>query len=88
MRGFFSHAKEKNNLLVFLNLTYDIKNKKIVDLVGGVDDIKKGIVRSVGDASQRFIEDRLRICRIFRFAARTGGEIDSKTAQAIKNDNQ
>jgi tRNA nucleotidyltransferase/poly(A) polymerase len=69
-------------------LFYDIKNKQIVDLVGGVDDIKKGIVRAVGDASQRFIEDRLRICRIFRFAARTGGEIDSKTAQAIKNDNR
>ena len=69
-------------------LFYDIKNKQIVDLVGGVDDIKKGIVRSVGDASQRFIEDRLRICRIFRFAARTGGEIDSKTAQAIRNDNR
>jgi poly(A) polymerase len=69
-------------------LFYDIKNKQIVDLVGGVDDIKKGIVRAVGDASQRFIEDRLRICRIFRFAARTGGDIDSKTAQAIKNDNR
>lgn len=69
-------------------LFYDIKNKQIVDLVGGVDDIKKDIVRAVGDASQRFIEDRLRICRIFRFAARTGGEIDSKTAQAIKNDNR
>jgi tRNA nucleotidyltransferase/poly(A) polymerase len=69
-------------------LFYDIKNKQIVDLVGGVEDIKKGIVRAVGDASQRFIEDRLRICRIFRFAARTGGEIDSKTAQSIKNDNR
>lgn len=69
-------------------LFYDIKNKKIVDLVGGVDDIKKGIVRSVGDPSKRFIEDRLRICRIFRFAARTGGEIDSKTSQAIKKDNR
>jgi tRNA nucleotidyltransferase/poly(A) polymerase len=69
-------------------LFYDIKNKQIVDLVGGVEDIKNGIVRAVGDAGQRFIEDRLRICRIFRFAARTGGEIDSKTAQAIRNDNR
>lgn len=69
-------------------LFYDIKNKKIVDLVGGVDDIKNGIVRAVGDASQRFIEDRLRICRIFRFAARTGGDIDLKTSDAIKSDNR
>jgi tRNA nucleotidyltransferase/poly(A) polymerase len=69
-------------------LFYDIKNKQIVDLVGGVDDIKKGIVRAVGDASQRFIEDRLRICRIFRFAARTGGKIDNETSEAIKRDNR
>lgn len=69
-------------------LFYDIKNKQIIDLVGGVSDIKKGIVRAVGDAAERFLEDRLRICRIFRFAARTGGEIDENTAKAIKNDNR
>jgi tRNA nucleotidyltransferase/poly(A) polymerase len=69
-------------------LFYDIKNKKIVDLVGGIDDIKNGIIRAVGDPMQRFIEDRLRICRIFRFAARTGGKIDDKTADAIRSDNR
>ncbi len=69
-------------------LFYDIKNKKIVDLVGGVDDINNGIVRSVGDASQRFIEDRLRILRIFRFSARVGGKIDDETSKAILNDNR
>jgi tRNA nucleotidyltransferase/poly(A) polymerase len=67
---------------------YDIKNKQIVDLVGGVSDIKNGIIRAVGDPMQRFVEDRLRICRIFRFAARTGGVIDNKTAEAIKTDNR
>lgn len=69
-------------------LFYDIKNKQIVDLVGGVEDIKRGIVRAVGDASQRFIEDRLRILRIFRFAARTVGKIDDKTSEAIIKDNR
>jgi tRNA nucleotidyltransferase/poly(A) polymerase len=69
-------------------LFYDIKNKQIIDLVGGIDDIKNGIIRAVGDASQRFIEDRLRILRIFRFAARTGGKIDDKTSNAIKKDNR
>jgi tRNA nucleotidyltransferase/poly(A) polymerase len=67
---------------------YDIKNKQIVDLVGGISDIKNGIIRAVGDPMQRFVEDRLRICRIFRFAARTGGVIDNKTAEAIKTDNR
>lgn len=69
-------------------LFYDIKNKKIVDLVGGVDDIKNGVVRAVGDASQRFIEDRLRILRIFRFASRMNGKIDEETSKAILKDNR
>lgn len=69
-------------------LFYDIKNKEIVDLVGGVDDIKNGIVRSVGNPSERFLEDRLRILRIFRFTARTGGVIDKETSKSIKNDNR
>ncbi len=69
-------------------LFYDIKKKEIVDLVGGIDDIKKNIVRAVGDPSKRFIEDRLRILRVFRFAARIEGEIDDTTAQAIKSDNR
>ena len=69
-------------------LFYDIKNKEIVDIVGGVDDIRNGVVRAVGDPMQRFAEDRLRICRIFRFAARTGGSIDTNTTKAIRNDNR
>lgn len=67
-------------------LFYDIKLKEIVDIVGGVDDIKNGVVRAVGNAMERFIEDRLRILRIFRFTARTGGSIDGNTANAIKKD--
>ena len=69
-------------------LFYDIKSKEIVGLVGGIDDIKNGVVKAVGDANERFIEDRLRICRIFRFAARTGGRIDPETSRAIKKDNR
>ena len=69
-------------------LFYDIRNKKIVDLVGGVDDIKNGVIRAVGDPSQRFLEDRLRILRIFRFASRIGGEIDEETSKAILKDNR
>ncbi len=67
-------------------LFYDIKSKEIVDIVGGVNDIKNGIVRAVGNPMERFIEDRLRILRIFRFAARTGGSIDGDTANAIRKD--
>ncbi len=69
-------------------LFYNLATKEIVDLVGGVDDIKNNVIRAVGVASERFIEDRLRIMRCFRFAARTGGEIDSTTSNAIEKDNR
>lgn len=69
-------------------LFYDIKNKKIIDIVGGIDDIKNGIIRCVGNPSQRFEEDRLRICRVFRFTSRIGGKIDKETSDAIKKDNR
>jgi tRNA nucleotidyltransferase/poly(A) polymerase len=69
-------------------LFYDIAKKEIVDLVGGIEDISKNRVKAVGDASQRFLEDRLRVMRVFRFAARTGGIIEDKTADAIRKDNR
>ena len=70
------------------SLFYDIKRKEIVDLVGGIEDIKNNIVRAVGDPQKRFQEDRLRICRVFRFASRLGADIDEKTKLAIKSDNR
>ena len=69
-------------------LFYDIARKEIVDLVGGIEDIERGRVSAVGDAGQRFLEDRLRIMRVFRFAARSGGVIADKTADAIRRDNR
>ncbi len=69
-------------------LFYDIAKKEIVDLVGGMDDISGNQIRAVGDASQRFVEDRLRIMRVIRFAARTNGIIEEKTADAIRKDNR
>jgi tRNA nucleotidyltransferase/poly(A) polymerase len=67
-------------------LYYDINKKEIIDLVGGVEDIRNGIIRAVGEPSDRFSEDRLRICRIFRFTARGELKIDKKTSDAIKKD--
>ena len=64
-------------------LFYDIQRREIVDYVGGVSDIKNRIVRTVGDAEQRFNEDRLRVLRAVRFAARFGTELDPKTYDAI-----
>lgn len=69
-------------------LFYDIEKQEIVDLVGGINDLNNNIIRSVGEPQERFNEDRLRILRVFRFAARTGGKVDFVTAKAIKKDNR
>ena len=68
-------------------LFYDIDAGEVVDYVGGIKDIEDGVVRAVGDPKERFDEDRLRILRVLRFAARMGGEPDRATAQAILDDN-
>lgn len=69
-------------------LFYNIKTGEIVDVVGGMKDIKNKVVRAVGVPQKRFDEDRLRILRALRFAAVTDSELDSRTAQAIKNDSR
>jgi tRNA nucleotidyltransferase (CCA-adding enzyme) len=67
-------------------LFYDIENKEIVDLVGGIDDLKNGIIRTVGDPKDRFNEDRLRILRLLRFSARLNSKIDKNADEALKKD--
>ena len=67
-------------------LFFDIDTKEIVDLVGGVNDLKRGIVRTVGAAEDRFGEDRLRILRAIRFAGRFGSELDPATHAALVKD--
>jgi tRNA nucleotidyltransferase/poly(A) polymerase len=67
-------------------LFYDIESKEIVDLVGGIDDIKNKVVRTVGSAVDRFDEDRLRILRAIRFAARIGSSLDPDIDKALRAD--
>ena len=55
----------------------------LVDLFGGVDDLKAGVIRAVGNAEERFSEDALRMLRALRFSARFGYEIEEDTKQAI-----
>lgn len=56
----------------------------LVDLYGGQEDIKNGIIRCVGNAEDRFSEDALRILRALRFSAQLGYDIDEETKLAIK----
>lgn len=68
-------------------LFFDTDSCEVVDFVGGLEDLANSTVRAVGIAADRFREDRLRILRTIRFAARFGSEIESETAAAIANDN-
>ena len=54
----------------------------IIDLYGGRCDLKAGVIRCVGDPSQRFAEDALRILRALRFSAKLGFTLDPATAAA------
>ena len=69
-------------------LFYDMDSGEVVDYVGGIEDIENGVIRAVGDPGQRFDEDRIRILRAVRFAARMGSELDPATKQAILEDNE
>ncbi len=55
----------------------------VIDLVGGVEDLKVGRIRAIGDPHLRFSEDYLRMLRTIRFACGTDGKIDPATAAAI-----
>ncbi len=57
---------------------------RVIDYVGGLADLRAGVIRAVGNADDRLREDHLRALRAVRFAARLGFTIDSATADAIR----
>ena len=59
-------------------------NSAVLDFVGGRGDLAAGLVRAIGDPHQRFEEDKLRMLRAIRFAARFGFAIEERTAAAIR----
>lgn len=67
-------------------LFYDIDTAEVVDLVGGIKDLKNGVVRTVGAPEDRFGEDRLRILRAIRFAGRFGSDLDPAVDKALRKD--
>jgi poly(A) polymerase len=65
-------------------LLLDPETREVLDYVGGRQDLERGIVRTIGEAHQRFAEDKLRMLRAVRFAARFGYTIDEQTFAAIR----
>jgi poly(A) polymerase len=62
----------------------DPASNEVLDFVGGQQDLKDGIIRCIGDPTHRFGEDKLRLLRAVRFAARFGYEIEASTFNAIR----
>jgi len=60
------------------------EKKKVIDLFEGEKDLKKKIIKTVGNPEERFNEDALRMLRAVRFATTLGFEIEKNTAEAIK----
>jgi poly(A) polymerase len=65
-------------------LFYNIKDFSVIDWVGGMKDIKKKVIRSIGDPDIRFQEDPVRMMRAIKFSSRLGFKIERGTEAAIK----
>ena len=66
-------------------MMYDPVEDRVIDLVNGREDLRKGVVRAVGDPHERFSEDRLRMVRAVRLASGLGFAIDEPTLAAIRS---
>lgn len=64
-------------------LFYNIADYSVIDYVGGMADLKQGLIRLIGDPRVRFTEDPVRMVRAVRFAAMLGFEIEQRTYEAL-----
>lgn len=62
---------------------YDPLNEKLLDFVEGEKDLRRGIIRAIGDPHERFLEDRLRMMRAVRYSTRFDFPIEDETLKAI-----
>lgn len=94
--GEYEDARHPKQVAYTKNLLEDLKrrdftinamayNKRdgLIDAFGGIEDLKKGVIRCVGNPMHRFTEDALRMLRAVRFAAQLGFSIEENTKKAI-----
>src|SRR5688572_32432367 len=63
---------------------FDPDTGTVIDYVGGREDLERRVIRAIGNPRDRFAEDRLRLIRAVRFAARLGFALDPATETAIR----
>ncbi|WP_295435022.1 polynucleotide adenylyltransferase PcnB [uncultured Thiodictyon sp.] len=64
-------------------LYYDISNFSLIDYTGGLDDIRTGQLRLIGDPEQRYREDPVRMLRAIRFACKLGFRVEPRTERPL-----
>lgn len=95
--GEYEDSRHPKEVIFTPNLEEDLKRRDLtinamaynderglVDLFGGMDDMREGIVRCVGNPVERFEEDALRMMRAIRFAAQLGYDMDEGTLEATR----
>ena len=65
-------------------LFYNIRDFSVIDWVGGLKDLEKKVIRSIGDPMIRFREDPVRMMRAIKFASRLGFKIEKDTGKAMR----
>jgi poly(A) polymerase len=65
-------------------LFYDPFRDEVLDYVGGLEDVERRVIRTIGDPARRMREDPVRMVRAAHFAARMGGEVESSLLAAIR----
>jgi poly(A) polymerase len=82
----FTTAEEdaKRRDFTINGLFLDPIDNRVIDYVGGQEDLKSRVLRAIGDPNHRFEEDHLRMLRAVRFAARFGLRIEPETSDAIR----
>lgn len=65
-------------------LFYNIADFTVIDYVGGLADLERRVIRSIGPAGERFLEDPVRMMRAVEYAVRLGFSLEPETASAIR----
>jgi len=94
--GEYEDGRHPKEVVFTANLLEDLKRRDftinamayntrsgIVDAFGGMDDLENKVIRCVGEPTERFTEDALRMMRAVRFSGQLGYEIEEKTGQAV-----
>ncbi len=69
-------------------LAVDLLTGDIIDMHDGIGDIKRGVIRAIGEPEERLREDALRMMRACRFSSKLGFDIEEKTLEAIKDEHE